>query len=209
MIFQGLEATFVLRNMLYQELNREQMFRELGQTLYELGAKRSFILLYDSPLRREKREVVDAPMQIRMAMQQEGHEVISYSEQEGPVIHRGELREWVRTDERTSFTDFVLYYQELEYGVLIADIDPEQLLHFYSLSLEIGSGLRYLQLVLDREAVNRTLEEKNQILKYVASRDDLTKLYNRAGIMNELMRYVRSFPKQDQFFMLLNMLQLL
>ena len=203
MIFQGLETTFVLRNMLYQEFNRELMFRELGQTLCQLGAKRSFILLYDTPIRREKREVVDAPTQIRIAMRQEGREVISYSEKEGPVIRRGELRSWVRTGERTTFTDFVLYFQELEYGVLIADIEPAQLLHFYSLSLEIGSGLRYLQLYSDREAVNRALEEKNQILNYVASHDDLTNLYNRAGIMNELMRYVRSFPKQEDFLLVM------
>ena len=37
MIFQGLETTFVLRNMLYQQLDRELMFRELGQTLCEKG----------------------------------------------------------------------------------------------------------------------------------------------------------------------------
>ena len=203
MIFQGLETTFVLRNMLYQQLDRELMFRELGQTLCELGAKRSFILLYDNPLYRNKREVVDAPAQIRIAMQQEGQKVISYSEKEGPIIHKGELRKWVTTDERTTFTDFVLYFQELEYGVLIADIEPAQLLHFYSLSLEIGSGLRYLQLALDQESVNRTLEEKNQILNYVASHDNLTSLYNRAGIMSELMRYVHSFPGQEQFLLVM------
>ena len=203
MIIQTLENTVILRNMLNQELNQERLFCNLGDTFCRLGVKRSFLLIYEKPLVRHGRKVVDAPEVIRMVLAQEGDQVEYHSLENAPRIHRGELRDWVQTEERTRFTDFVLFYQDLEYGVLIVDIPPEEVIYFYSLSIEIGSGFHYLELLMEREAVQQALEEKNQILEYSAHHDILTGLYNRAGLMNRILKYVRSYPPGSRFLLVM------
>lgn len=198
-VLQSMECAVALRNLLFQEVNTEGFLKEAGETLHHLGTKRAFMLLYDKPLTREKKEVVDAPEAIRLVMAQDGDCVKSWNPDRAPVVHRGELRRHLNIGERTSFMDFVLFYQKYEYGVLIVEIPPEQVQFFYSLSLEIGSGLRYWQISSDRQAVRESLKERNQILEYTASHDPLTGIYNRAGLMDAIFRYVHGFPAGDRF----------
>ena len=199
MIIESVESSVTLRNMMFHESNEEEMFRDLGSTLYHLGARRSCILLHEQPIERNGTGIPDMPESIRMVMRQEGTQVTSWKLTEAPLVVRGGFREVFVADGPTRLTDLVLFYQEQEYGVLVVEVDPEDLMFFCSLSMEIGSGLRFHELSAERRAASSELEEHNQILSYVASHDSLTGLYNRAGIMNEIFRYVRSFPEGDRF----------
>lgn len=202
-MLQSMECAVALRNLLCQEVDAEGFFREVGETLHHLGAKRAFLLLHEEPLIREKKEVLPAPDEIRLVMIQEGENIKSYGPEQAPVIRKGELRRHLNIEERTVFSDFVLFYQKYEYGVLSVEISPEEILFFYSLSLEIGSGLRYWQISSDRQSFSETLKERNQILEYTASHDNLTGIYNRAGLMDALFRYVHSYPSGDQFALIM------
>ena len=73
------------------------------------------------------------------------------------------------------------------------------MLFYYTISLEIGSGLRYLYLALDQKKTLRTLREKNQILDYTASHDTLTGYLNRAGVMTEAFSYMRKYKIGERF----------
>lgn len=200
-MLQSIESSAALRNMMYREQNEEDMFQELGRTLYHLGAKRSCILLHEKPVLHLCPEMTRAPEGIRMVMRQEGEQISSFPLREAPQVFHGDFRQAFPSEQPTRLTDFILFYQEQEYGVLIAEVDPANMLFFYSLSLEIGSGLRFHQLSAERRAASVALEEQNQILSYTASHDALTGLYNRAGIMNEIFSFVRSFPETDRFML--------
>ena len=202
-VLQSMECAVALRNLLFQEVNTEGFLKEVGETLRRLGAKRSFLLLYENPLIREKKEVVDAPDEIRLVMIQDGERIRSYPAGQAPIVRKGTLRQHLEFQERTSFSDFVLFYQKYEYGVLSVEIAPDQILFFYSLSLEIGSGLRYWHISSDRQSVRESLKERNQILEYTASHDNLTGLYNRAGLMEAIFRYVHSFPTGERFALIM------
>ncbi len=202
-MLQSMECAVALRNLLFQEVNTEGFLNEIGETLYHLGAKRSFLLLHKEPLVRGKKEVVDAPEEIRFVMMQDGKDIKSCHPDRAPSIHRGELRHWLDIDERTTFTDFVLFYQKYEYGVLSVEIPTDQILFFYSLSFEIGSGFRYWQISSDRQSVRESLKERNQILEYAANHDPLTGLLNRTGLVDTIFSYVRSFPSKDRFALIM------
>ena len=203
MIIESVESSVTLRNMMFHEEHEERMFQDLGSTLHHLGARRSCILLHDQPIKRSGTKMTDLPDTIRMVMRQEGEEVTAYKTDQAPQVTRGGFRQVFDAKGPTRLTDLVLFYQEQEYGVLVVEVDPEDLMFFYSLSMEIGSGLRFHELSRERREAHEALEEHNQILSYVASHDALTGLYNRAGIMNEIFRYVRSFPAGDRFVLIM------
>lgn len=203
MMLQSVESSITLRNMMIYEEDEQAMFRQLGETLFHLGAKNSYILLLEHPVISRQGDEPVARERLRLVMKQEGDQVQSFLFSSAPVLGHGEFRKILSGAAPTRLTDFVLYYQEIEYGILTAEIDPDNMIFFYSLSLEIGSGLRFAQLSSEQRSAHTALEEQNQILSYAASHDELTGLYNRPGIMNEIFRFVRSYPKEHTFLLVM------
>ncbi|MCR4684485.1 MAG: GGDEF domain-containing protein [Lachnospiraceae bacterium] len=89
---------------------------------------------------------------------------------------------------------FLLFFEEFQYGVLELKIRYEEIEHYYMLSLEIGLGLRYLDLIKAEEAARAELEDKNRKLDFAAYHDALTTVYNRNGFLQQerevLHRYI-------------------
>ncbi len=89
---------------------------------------------------------------------------------------------------------FLLFFEEFQYGVLELKIRYEEIEHYYMLSLEIGLGLRYLDLIKAEEAARAELEDKNRKLDFAAYHDALTMVYNRNGFLQQerevLHRYI-------------------
>ena len=191
-------CSLVLRNLLMQSVNMESFLRKLGEQLALVGTKSSYLCLLDEPLRLLSNEMV-VPPEARLFLCQKGSDVCVYKKEEAPVIGRRGLRRYIESEESSRFADFILFYQENQYGMLCVEIDPDDVLFYHTLSLEIGSGLRYLQIALEEKAARDSLAEKNQILDYTASHDELTGLYNRAGVMSRIFPYIREHGEMGRF----------
>lgn len=99
--------------------------------------------------------------------------------------------------------DFILFHDTEQYGILSVDIDFSDIMFYYTVSLNIGSALHNLYLDMEQQAIKKSLEEKNEILDYTASHDELTGIYNRAGIMDHMFSYIHKNENGTAFILLM------
>ena len=97
------------------------------------------------------------------------------------------------------FTVFPLFFGGSHYGAFFVSLRREEMLFYYALSLEIGTGVRYLLLSLEQQEARSALKEKNQILDYSASHDSLTGLYNRPGLLSHVYAFIRQSGENAHF----------
>ena len=194
-------SALMLRNLLGENMSIHSFFRNLGNTLHALGTQHSWIALLKEPLTVQRGEVCFLPGELRIHMIQEGDRVESFSRVQAPVLMPGRLDQvprWESPGNRPTAI-FPLFYSNVHYGVLAVSLTHESMLFHYALSLEIGTGLRYLYVALAQQEAQKAIEEQNRILDYSASHDALTGLYNRVGVMKEIYSYVNSCGKESSF----------
>lgn len=194
-------SALMLRNLLQERMTVHSFFRNLGHTLHALGTQHSWIALLKEPMTVQRGQTPILPDELRVHMIQEGEQVSSYSRVQAPVLRPTRLDQvprWPSPGGRPTAI-FPLFYGNVHYGVLAVSLTHESMLFHYALSLEIGTGLRYLYMAMDQQEARRSIEEQNRILDFSASHDALTGLYNRAGVMKQIYAYVNACGKGSRF----------
>ncbi len=192
-------SSLTVRNLFKEDITMEAFFKNLGKQLRLLKTKRSYVCLLDEPKKIGSRDKMFTPDKLYLHMYQDHDGVSGYDEGEGIEVEPGGLGKYNSQKKCSRVATFLLFYGEYQYGIFCVELSPEQMLFYYTISLEIGSGLRYLYLALDQKKTLRTLREKNQILDYTASHDPLTGYLNRAGVMTEAFSYMRNYKTGEKF----------
>jgi diguanylate cyclase (GGDEF)-like protein len=141
------------------------------------------------------------PDELRVHMVQNREAIRTWSRNQAPILTAGAGNFFQNELSREGFSTcvFPLFYSDIHYGVFMVSIHPEDMLFYYTLSLEIGTGLRYLYMAMDQQEARKTLEQQNRILDYSASHDALTGLYNRVAVINQIYSFVREHGRGSQF----------
>ena len=189
-------TALMLRKLLKEDVSREEFFQQLGQLLYSLGIDYSEIFLLPVPAITDRESRIHIPDQVHLQMRQSGKDVVVYSESQPHVINAGEPIEYQGED---PLTVFPLFFGQIHYGAIVTSLKKDDILFCYALSLEIGTGLRYLFLSLEQQENRISLMEKNQILDYSASHDSLTGLYNRPGVLSKIYTLVHAQKGESSF----------
>lgn len=201
LIRDNMLSALMLRNLLQEDITIHSFFHSMGTLLHALGTDHAWIGLLREPMTVPEGERMFLPKQMRLHMVLEGEEIRSYSRLQAPILRmdsRENLPVWDSPGSRPTAI-FPLFYGPVHYGVMAVSLTHESMLLHYALSLEIGTGLRYLFMALDQQEARRDLEEKNKILDYSASHDALTGLYNRVGAMNQIYTFVHTHGKDARF----------
>lgn len=200
MFQRNMIAALVLRNLLTESVSRRAFFTELAKEFREIGVKSSYILLLENPTRLAEGEEFILPDTLRLYMRQDGEKCEGFDRDDAPTVGRGEIGRHIgRRERQTRTSTFLLFYGEYQYGVLTVEIEPDEVLYFYALSLQVGSGLRYLELALRQKEVADLLEHQNELLDYAATHDKMTGLYNRMGAMERIPKFMREQDAGRQF----------
>ncbi|MBR3016109.1 MAG: GGDEF domain-containing protein [Clostridia bacterium] len=200
---ESILTSLMLRNLLDQHITVHAFFRRLGSILHLLGAEYSWIALLNEPMAVPLEGRMRLPDHMRLHMLQNQDKVQFWSRKDAPVLRTDDpdLIESLRTplcgDRQTAV--FPLFYGNIHYGFFAVKVSLDEMIFFYTISLQIGTGLRYLYMALDEQETRTALVEKNQILDFSASHDALTGLYNRVGVANQIYDYVKMNGK-DQYY---------
>lgn len=181
----NLMNTLTLRNILVEPMQMQLFFNTLGEQLAELKTVRSYIALLPQPVKLENKNCMNLYDELCLCLYQEHENIQAWNTENAGHYYYGDFRQkFSHSEHSTVMAAFLLFYGQYHYGIFCVELEPEQFLFYFTLSLEIGTGLRYLYLALAEQDTLRTLAEKNEYLDYTATHDGLTDLYNRIGIMN-------------------------
>lgn len=185
-------SVLMLRSLLLEHVDEETFFHTLGSLLWSLNTSHSRLALLprQTTVDRSRSKVV--PDSLQLMMEQDGPQVRCYPLRTAPCTAALEPFPPEPGQNRPCTAFFPLFYGSTHYGVFMVELEQENMLFYYTLSLEIGTGLRYLALSLAKQEAQADLEEKNQILKFSASHDALTGLYNRAGFISQAIELLRT-----------------
>ena len=103
-----------------------------------------------------------------------------------------------------SFCLLCLFSGEMQYGILVTEIDPSNLALFYLISRQIGNMLRMYQMSREQkkmqqklETLVREIEEKNEVLNFLSESDALTGCLNRRGFMEKAVQMNREYEGKE------------
>ena len=179
-------AALMLRSLLMERVDEQAFFHALGNLLWSLNTPCSRLALLPKPVVVDRKRNSIVPPTLHVTMEQNGAQVCAFSRDSAPAADALKPLASASAQKRLLTAFFPLFFGSIHYGAFMVALEREDMPFYYTLSLEIGTAMRYLALSLARQEDRDALEEKNQILKFSASHDILTGLYNRAGLMNQI-----------------------
>lgn len=183
--------------------DEQEMYRRALVKLNALNAKASYLYIFKEPIAHYRNEEWKCPDKMYLAAYQMGEEIISYKEDERPevsAVYAGSGRIVCRKEDDQNYvaTILCLFSGEMQYGILVAEINPANLSLFYLISRQIGNMLRMYQMSKEQrrmqqklEALVREVKEKNEVLNFLSESDVLTGSLNRRGFMEKAVQMNR------------------
>ncbi|MBO4902074.1 MAG: GGDEF domain-containing protein [Lachnospiraceae bacterium] len=170
---------------------RDQMsYNAMIASMMQVENLKSARMLLTKPslfLRRE--DVFEPPQKVYMAIRCRDGISEQYRDEEMPEL----FLDRPDADDLTAGCGvvFLLFFEEYQYGILELQISYEEIEHYYMLSLEIGQGLRYIDLLKAAAEAKAELEDKNRKLDFAAYHDALTGVFNRNGFLQQEREVLR------------------
>ena len=103
-----------------------------------------------------------------------------------------------------------IFTSEDHHGLFLCEADISRFHHIYSISLELGTTLKFLKMYEEQQQTNQQLEytlsvlhEKNRQLSKISTIDELTGLKNRRGFLTETQTVISSSINHGQRAILL------
>ena len=190
----------ISKDMLCHMDDEQEMYRRALVKLHALKAEASYLYIFKEPIAHFRNEEWHCPERMYLAAYQSGEQIISFKEDERPEVSticagRGMIVTRKRNGRNYVATLLCLFSGEMQYGILVAEINPSNLALFYLISRQIGNMLRMYQMSREQkdmqwklEALVQEIREKNEVLNFISESDALTGCMNRRGFMEKTLQ---------------------
>lgn len=173
----------------------EKFFLSAISKLRRLGVKSSYIYILDKVIKHYEGDKWNCPEKLYLAAFHAGGEVVSYNQKERPMVNEGQgISQHLKSQDGHQLCAFILFSDERQYGLLLCEIEQDDLSIIYFTSLQIGTALRFLELRNKELEIRnqlqdsfQTIKAKNEVLNFISEYDELTNLLNRRGFMERAL----------------------
>lgn len=189
----------ISRDMMSHIEDEKEFYRAAMLKLGALKSRNSYLYVFEEPVCHRKGEAWHCPEKMYLVAAQEGGSVTAYEAGARPVLTSENGFETYRGEGRFAMSIVCLFSGEMQYGILVTEIDPSSLSLFHMISMQIGNALKFHDLSRDQRETQKALErlveeirEKNEVLNFISEYDALTGILNRRGFMERAVRLNRS-----------------
>lgn len=183
----------ISRDMMDNIDDEAEFYRNGMLKLCALKARSSYLYIFERPIAHRAMEPWARPEKMYLAASQEGSEIRSYLESERPVLTRENgIGAFHSLQQQYTMSVFCLFAGEMQYGMLVTEIDPANFGLFHLISMQIGNALRFHELSKQQRETQKRLEQlvkeinaKNEVLNFLSEYDVLTGCLNRRGFMEK------------------------
>lgn len=195
----------ISRDMINHMSDDKDFYGSTMVKLSALGLKNSYLYLFEHPIIHRSGDSWPKPEKMFLAAYHEGKNVVSFAEEERPVLTaENGFGFYRRQEEQFSLSIFCLFSGDTQYGILATEIEPQNLALSYLISMQIGNTLKYHYMSKEQEKTKRELEklvqeihEKNEILNFISEYDTLTGCLNRRGFLEKAVQMNKDNPGKE------------
>lgn len=195
---------FLMRDLMQETSDEKQFYGRAVKTMSSVGAENVLIYVLKKPFDYKKDSEWRCPSELYLAASLQNGKITTYERQERPVINgkHGLLNNDTMLDKAHIYMNFLLFEGARQYGILSVEIKPEAISYFYMIALQFGTSLRFFEMSQKERAIKKKLKEKNELLSFIAAYDSLTGIYNRRGIMENLVEFNRIHQGEQAYLLI-------
>lgn len=190
------DVSFFVREMIDANISSKRNLEELFLRLKELSLSDIYLFVHRYPLTYEVDEFVTGDRQIFFAggIDGDGNTIINRDDWKHHLVssHKG-FSQFLPDDEGNYHT-YVLFSGKEQYGVVLCKAPIEENDYLLYISIQISNILHFFKIKEQEEKTRAEMElsmervkESNQILSFISRYDELTKILNRRGFMEQAL----------------------
>lgn len=170
---------------------KEQM-RHILTRLQAMGVKSSYLLFFKGNVINKKEVPMKYPDKIYLTAQYDEHKMVCHPAEELVEVTWDEgFTEQLPQDRPHCYTVFPLFSGEEQYGMFMCETEHSEYMFMLNCSMQLGSLRRIINLNLRERALKQELEEKNSVLSFISTYDELSQLLNRRGFMERAIAIIK------------------
>lgn len=170
-----------------------KLFLQVMEELKKVQVRRAYFFLFHEAVTYKHGCTMDFPEEMFLVAYFDDKDMRFYSGRQQPRIKKTEgFMPYIHTDRAGCLTPVILFSGREQYGVMVCDVDQEDIAFMQICSVQLGTLLHFIELNLQQEMVQKKLEnslkviqENNKMLSFISARDELTQLLNRRGFIEE------------------------
>ncbi len=179
-------------DLINNELDFKERITQVMNRLRAMGSKSTYLFFFDKPVVHKKGEQMEYPKKISLVAHYNDKEMVCYKEDEFMEVLRGNgFTEQFPQDRPHSYTAFPLFSGDEQYGMVMCEAKQSEYMLMLICSMQLGSLRRIINLNRREQTMRQELEEKNRILSVISANDELSRLLNRRGFMEQAIFLIK------------------
>lgn len=186
--------------------NPENIFVDIMTEMKKMSFKAAYFLLFEKPILYESKKALSLP---------ENADLVAYFDKDemkflGRRKQRFSCKEgfcsFIADRDLMSLNAVVLFSDNRQYGMLICDVEYEDIAFLQICGVQLGTLLHFLELnqmeqLAQKELQNslQVIREQNRILSFLSEYDELTKLLNRRGFIERVLSLYEQSDGQQSY----------
>ena len=195
----------ISRDMISHIEDEIEFYKAPMYILSVLRAKSAYLYMLDYPRTHEYGADWECPGHLSLVSSLEDGVCVAYEKDMRPLVtQKGGIFANFDDERRRMVAALPLFLGQEQYGILVVETEPEDMLLMHLVSLQISGALNFYYLNRQQVRMQKRLEtlvdevnEKNKILGFISAYDELTGILNRRGFMEKAMQLIHSTDKKD------------
>lgn len=189
-------------DLINRELNLVDNMTHIMKLLQGMEIKSAYLFFFGEAVVHKKGGELCLPEEMYLTAYYNEREMVSYRAKELiPVRTSGGLTHLLPQERAHFYTAFVLFSGEEQYGMLLCEAEQKDFPFMLMCSMQLGSLRRIVNLNIRERQMKRELEEKNRILSFISSYDEMSQLLNRRGFMEKAIQMIREQQGKRAYFL--------
>lgn len=187
---------FITRDMIANIDDDLQLYEALMERFRFMQVNNAYLFLLQEPRINCSIGDWNCPDELMLVAKIENG-VISKVEETEKLNRENGFRDIILWESCKNMAVYALFAGKRMYGVMTCEMTEDNITSMYSASLHIGSAFQFIELTKNQRKIQAELEQamteiknKNDILNMLSEKDELTKLYNRRGFLENAMTLI-------------------
>ncbi len=193
-----------LASEVYLSQPQNIFFRIMGD-LKKMAVRSAYFFVFDKPVIHVPNKPLNFSENMKMVAYFDSFDMTFYHKVEQPEFTtQNGLLSFINNTEPTCFIPAILFSEHKQYGIMICEVDHEDISFLQMCSVQLGTLFHFIELNLLEQQTQvelqdslKVIKEQNTILSFISEYDELTKLLNRRGFIEQaLALYTKSIGKK-------------